>query len=380
MIDFLMHANEVSPLSAYSLKRLPALVWPAKYFLSIVLLMLAIVACNKNDDFGEITPESSGYSSGNGVFIINEGNFGNGNGSLSFLNLDSLIMYNDIFYHANSRPLGDVPQSMAISGDTAWIVVNNSGKVEVVDLKNMSSISTVSGFLSPRFYLSVTTQKAYVSDFADGGVSVVNKQNFSIEGKVHLGCSSEQMLLADGKVFVAFWSNYGFSHLENNKLVVIDATDDQVIDSVIVGKEPNSMVLDGGGKLWVLCSGGFAAEEKPSLWCINPINHEIISSFTFPDINSSPTSLCANGSGDTLYFLDQGIFRLAIDSQQLPDEPVITEDEHLFYSLAVDPGTSIIYTSDAIDYQQRGLILRYRQDGSFIDSFRAGVIPGRFVF
>ncbi len=63
----------------------------AKYFLSIVLLMFAIVACNKNDDFGEITPESSGYSSGNGVFIINEGNFGNGNGSLSILKRDNLF-------------------------------------------------------------------------------------------------------------------------------------------------------------------------------------------------------------------------------------------------------------------------------------------------
>ena len=353
---------------------------PVKYFFFFVLLMLAIVACNKDDDFGEITPDSPGYKPGNGVFIINEGNFGNGNGSLSFLNLDSLSMYNNIFYHANQRPLGDVPQTMTISGDTAWIVVNNSGKVEVVDLTNMSSISTIGGFQSPRFFLSVTNQKAYVSDFVDEGIFVVNKQNFSIEGKVSLGCSSEQMLLAEGKVFVAFWSNYGFSHLENNKLMVIDADSDQVIDSVFVGKEPNSLVLDNEEKLWVLCSGGFAAEEKPSLWRIDPINHEIITSLIFPDINNSPTSLCANGRGDTLYFLNQGVFRLAIDSQQLPDEPIITEDEHLFYTLGINPITSEIFTSDAIDYQQRGLILRYRPDGDFIDSFRAGIIPGRFVF
>jgi YVTN family beta-propeller protein len=184
----------------------------------------------------------------------------------------------------------------------------------------------------------------------------------------------------NNKVFVAFWSNYGFSHLDNNKLIVIDIITDKVIDSVIVGREPNSMVLDHEGKIWALCSGGFASEEKPSLWHIDPGNLEIISSHIFPDINSSPSSLCINGSADTLFFLDQGIFRLAISAPELPTAPLIAEDEHLFYSLAIDPETSIIYTSDAIDYQQRGLILRYQPDGTFVDSFHAGVIPGRVLF
>jgi hypothetical protein len=107
---------------------------------------------------------------------------------------------------------------------------------------------------------------------------------------------------------------------------------------------------------------------------------EIIASFTFAGINTSPSSLCMNGAGDTLFFLNQGIFHLPVDAAALPGNPFIAEDEHLFYSLAVDPQTSIIYTSDAIDYQQRGLILRYQPDGSLIDSFRAGIIPGKVVF
>jgi YVTN family beta-propeller protein len=339
-----------------------------------------LASCNKNDDFGEQIPDDENYKYGNGVYVVNEGNFGNGNGSLSFLNLDSLIIYNDIFYNANQRPLGDVPLTMTLVGDTGWVVVNNSSKIELIDLTDMSSVATIDGLTSPRFVLPVSDDKAYISDFVESEISIVNTRTFSIEGKIDIRCSSEQMLLADGKVFAAFWSNYGFSYLENNKLVVIDASTDQVIDSVFVGKEPNSMMLDKDGKLWVLCSGGFASEAYPSLWQIDPESLNILSTFNFTDISTSPTSLCIDGAGETLFFLNQGIYSMSIYDTILPTLPLIAEDAHLFYSLAINPKYNEIFATDAIDYQQRGLILRYQPDGTFVDSFRAGLIPGAMTY
>jgi YVTN family beta-propeller protein len=201
-----------------------------------------------------------------------------------------------------------------------------------------------------------------------------------MEGKIEIGCSSEQMLLTHGKVFAAFWSNYGFAHLENNKLMVIDTSTNQLLDSVIVGKEPNSMVLDKDGKLWVLCSGGFASEAYPTLWRVDPASLTILSTFTFTDINTSPTSLSIDGAGETLFFLNQGIFQMSISDTALPALPLVAEDAHLLYSLAINPKSNEVFATDAIDYQQRGLVLRYQADGTFIDSFRAGLIPGAMVF
>ena len=45
-----------------------------------------------------------------GVFIINEGNFGGGNGSVSYFDLAESKMYNHIFQEINDRSLGDIPQ------------------------------------------------------------------------------------------------------------------------------------------------------------------------------------------------------------------------------------------------------------------------------
>ena len=39
-----------------------------------------------------------------------------------------------------------------------------------------------------------------------------------------------------------------------------------------------------------------------------------------------------------------------------------------------------IYVSDALDYQQSGLISRFSESGTPIGTFRAGIIPGRFCF
>jgi len=59
---------------------------------------------------------------------------------------------------------------------------------------------------------------------------------------------------------------------------------------------------------------------------------------------------------------------------------LISQGSRNLYGLGVDPTTGNIYVSDAIDYVQKGKVYRYHPDGSLIDSFTAGVIPGGFYF
>ena len=295
-----------------------------------------------------------------------------------FRSLIESKIYIHIFQEINDRSLGDIPQSMYIMESLGFIVINNSAKVEVINMNDFRSVTTISGFSTPRHFLPVSDSIAYVSDMFSGLISVVSLDNYTITKTIETGMSTEQMIIIDNEVFVANWSG-------GNKILVINPIIDEIIDSIEVIIEPNSMVMDKNQKLWVLCSGGYL-KEMPAILRIDPATREKEKTFRFSVLESSPSHLCINGSGDTLYFLNnaglparRGIFQMSVSDLEIPSEPLV-QTEKLFYTIGIDPENGIIYAADAVDYQQKGKVFRYLPDAALKDSFDVDIIPGSFVF
>lgn len=340
---------------------------------------LFFISCSKDKEFGEINTENTDYFYGKGVFIVNEGNYTNGNGSVSFYNFYTNHIYNGIFDAINKRPLGDIPVSIDIINGLLYIVVNNSGKIEVVNPDDFKSVKTITGITSPRFILPVSNKKAYISDLRSAYISVLDLETNCITKRIYCGKSTDRMLKYNSKVFVCNWSEY-YVQSPNNTIQVIDSDADQLIDSVKVGKEPNSMVMDKQNRLWVLSSGGYNNEEFPELNCINANNLVIEKKIIFASKYLSPSNISSNQNRDTLWFINNNVYRMSINDNQLPATPIIYKRNRLFYSMEVNKQNSELYISDAIDYNQNGYIYRYSSSGSVIDSLRAGIIPGYFCF
>jgi len=352
--------------------------------LNLLVLILASMFFLYACDSDPVRIEGPDFQGSAGVFIVNEGNFMYENSSLSFYDYSDNKIFNNIFLIANEIPLGDVAQSLSFSGDKGFVVVNNSAKIICFDPGDATLIEKITGFESPRHMLVLSETKAYVSDIYARKIFIVDLSDYSVSGAIdtdnHSGQfnqhSAESMLLYGDRVFAACWSF-------DNTILVIDSRTDQITDSLTVTRQPNSMVIDHEGHLWVLSDGGFHGstygQERAAINCIDTESLQIIRKLSFSSDDDSPINLSINASADTLYFINRDIFRMEVSSKTLPAEAFISGDGKQFYSLGIDPVSSEIYVGDAIDYQQAGMVYRYR-DTVVVDSFRTGIIPGDFYF
>lgn len=346
-----------------------------KHFLIITATIMSVMvtSCFKPEDSGDQNPVES-LLSAKGVFLLNEGNFNHGNGSISFYSYDSFNLYNQLFYTVNQRPLGDIPMSMTIEGDKIYIVVNNSGTIEIVENNSLKSVKTVTGLISPRYIEVVDASKAYVTSFYSDSVAILNLVSGNISGYINLKNPSEAITVSSsGKAFIAHW--YG-----GNKVMVVNTDNNQVTDSVEVGAEPESMVIDRYNLLWVLCNGGWNRQQNAELIAINVSDHKIVRRLVFPSLSDSPLCLRIDGRGENLYYLNNGVMQFNVKASELPVTPIIPQNNRMFYRLAINPDNDEIFVTDASDFQARGYLLRYKSDGTPVSETEADIIPGFMYF
>jgi DNA-binding beta-propeller fold protein YncE len=253
----------------------------------------------------------------------------------------------------------------------------------------------ITGFTSPRNIYFINAHKAYVTDLYAKAITVVDPSALQITGHISIDNhnpefyqhSSEQMVFFGKYAFVNSWSY-------DNQVLVINTLTDKLVDSIEVTKQPNSMVMDKNKKLWVLSDGGFKGssfgQDTAALTRIDPFTRKVEKVFRFPDMAASPSGLCINATGDSLFFLynnwvggsvpHAGVYAMCVDAGVLPRSPLIPQKNHLFYALGIDPDGGPLYVADARDFLSRGEVYVYSRNATVLDSLQVGIIPGSFCF
>ncbi len=346
----------------------------------IIIVLLFIFGCEK-EGIGPINTEEKKelITSQNGLFITNEGTFNFGNASLSYINIDSGTVENNVFYNANNRPLGDVANSVYVYNKKLFIVVNNSNKIEVVDYETCKSLGTISNLTSPR-YIEFTNNKAYVSDLYGNKIHVINPENYTVIKTINASGWTEKMVAYNGKLFVTCFGNPNLPNSQrSSKIYVIDTNTDNIIDSIQTPKEPNSIVLDKNNYLWVLCSGGYDYYENPKLIKISPESYEIINTYTFTSINTSPSNMVIDSEKENLYYLNSDIYKFNISDTAINTNAFISRQNNNFYTLFIDKSDNL-WATNAVDFVQGGKVLSYT-NAVLTRTYNVGIIPsfGCFV-
>ena len=316
------------------------------------------------------------------MFICNEGNFQYGNATLSYYDPATKKVENEVFYRANAMKLGDVCQSMIVRNGVGWVVVNNSHVVFAIDPHTFKEVGRIVNLTSPRYIHFVSDEKAYITQIWDNRIFIVNPKLYKITGYIEVpnmtmeSGSTEQMVQYGKYVYVNYWSY-------QNRILKIDTETDKVVDELVVGIQPTSLVMDCNNKLWTVTDGGYEGStyghEAPSLYCIDAETFIIEKQFRFK-FGDWPSEVQLNGTKDKLYWLNDDVWMLDLTKENAQPEIFLPYDGTLYYGLTICPHTGDVYIADAIDYVQQGMVYRYSKDKKLLDSFYVGIIPGAFCW
>ena len=214
------------------------------------------------------------------LFVLNEGGMGSNNATLDFLRFSDGNYVTGAFKKMNpsvGAGLGDVGNDIAIRGDEAWIVVNNSGIVEVISAVDETEIAAIA-VPTPRFvafdgsYAYVTSWAGayanYGSDYSitdyknpKGQVYRINLSTKKVEGSVEVGYQPEGIACYDGKLYVAnsggIASQLPPSYSYDNTVSIIDTKSFTVTKTVDVQYNLKNVYSDGAGRVYVTTLGNY---------------------------------------------------------------------------------------------------------------------------
>ena len=314
------------------------------------------------------------------VFILNEGNFNAGNATLTYFEPSNSTTSQAVFLTANSTGLGDVGQSLAWINKKIFAVINNSGKVVVIDPDSYAQVGQISlgAFSSPREIVPVSETKAYVTDLYGNKLYIVDLDDYSISStEIAVGLNPDQMLYTDNYLFVA---NNGFG--ADSSIMAIDPSLDQVIDTIYTPSGPAAMHALEDGSILVVCTG-YAGDyddnwqiidgtaRSGGLYQVFPGNPD--KDTLLAELPSAGNDLIVDESIGKVYVNAGGIREFDLNTSTMAEDTLIKGS---FYTMAYDEVSGTLYLGDAKDYSSAGEITTYDGSGNRLSAFSSGIIPG----
>lgn len=366
-----------------------------------LLITLVFASCREDEmiflssDKTVTEPRSEG--SFEGFYLLNEGNMGMNRASIDLFNYRTGIYTSDIYSERNPtvvKELGDVGNDIKIYGNKVYAVINTSNKIEVIDKWTVKRIKKID--VPNCRYMAFYKDKAYVSSYSGpvainpnaeiGFVAEIDTTSLEIKRKVNVGYQPEQMVVHNGKLYVANSGGYRVPNYDRT-VSVIDLETFTEIKKIDVGINLSGMQIDSRGDIYVTSRGDYY-KTASNLFVIDTKTDEKKMQLDIP-----VSGMCL--VGDSLYFysvswsyltnsnkVTYGI--LDTKTKKVVNDKIITDgtDKQIMipYGLQVNPETKEIYITDAQNYVVTGYLYCFTPEGKLKWKTTAGNIPAHIAF
>ncbi len=371
--------------------------------LLFILLLACLVGTSCRED--EVIFESNTIQVANprpeakvlGFYHLNEGNMGMNRASIDLFDARNGTYTIDIYSERNPnvvKELGDVGNDIKIYGNKVYAVINCSNKIEVLDKWTARRIKVID--VPNCRYMAFYGDKAYVSSYSGpvaidpnaeiGFVAEIDTATLELTRKVTVGYQPEEMVIHDGKLYVANSGGYRVPNYDHT-VSVVDLASFTEIKKIDVGINLHRMQIDKRGDIYVSSRGDYYYTPA-ALFVLNTQTEKVTH-----QLNIGASDMCM--SGDSLYFysvewsyltnsntITYGI--LDTRTKEIVNNKIITDgtDKKIMipYGLQVNPETKEIYIADAQNYVVSGYLYCFSPEGKMKWRTLVGNIPGHFAF
>ena len=337
----------------------------------LAAIMFAFSACTKT---AEIVPK--GKYDVSGVFFVNEGNFSDKNGSLSFFNRTTDEVTNQLVEAENAATkLGGIVQSVKIYNEKIYAIMQNDDKITVLDANTLKIVTTITGIVNP-YDIAFSGSKAYVTAWGafsptfstpDASVKVIDLATNTVTKTIGYGTYLLGITEHLGKIYVA--------DADANKVSIIETVNDTKSTNIAVSDYPARFVADRNGKLWVICSG--LSNTSGALQRINPATNAIEKTLSNLTLQGYGYEKIATYEDKIFYIGGKSVFSVNIDNPVVPTTPTLTTTYSL-YGMGVSKLNGDIFVGEAT-FTRGSKVGKYAKTGTFIKEYTAGVGTSTFV-
>jgi DNA-binding beta-propeller fold protein YncE len=344
------------------------------FFVSVLFSWL-FFSCHTDVNCVDCAPGNELRKYPNGVFVVNEGPFG-GTGTISWYNPATGEVQDSIYEKANNgASLGQFVQSLTFHNGKAYIVVNGANRVVVADAETFEYIDTIGGLALPRYFLPISDEVAFVSQWGADGISgslaKVNLKTNKITVTFPTGSGSEKMVYCSDfrRLYVANSGGYG---VDSTVAIISTDIDNQIAHRTVIPGQKNPCCFGSGciggflpGRL--LCRGDWADPNSLG-WIGDPFNtasNGLPAPRGADDLATSPNGSTYFIAGNAIYKYNPGVTKLF---------------DQAAYGFNIHPVSGDFYCADAKDFNSAGEVVVRKEDGTVVQRFRAGISPGEVVF
>lgn len=318
-----------------------------------------------------ITQAPKVYEDHRMMYILGEGRMNNADSRLAMYNFNDESLDCQFFISQNEgAKLGDTAQDLLVYGSKAYVLVNVSDKVVVMNAVTGKLIKEVSFAekTQPRFAVGANG-KVYMSTYMNG-VAVMDTTSLEITKNIALsGAFSENIVRIDNNLYVANSGNKGDSYGgSGTTLSVVSLDSEEETATITVPQNPNRLRVTKDKRLFLSCWGNWTSVDA-HLYEIDYTNKEVLASYE--DFTCSKMTVtdkyvyCYHFS----YMTYQTEYkRLNLATDEVTDYLDSSEPRgyHLQspYDLAVDPSNNDVFLLD-----QSGWVLWMNEEGALVKNF-----------